>query len=53
MFLAGLWIRIDFNADPGYETSILAQSGSTKSLNPDPMRIRIQNRALEDKVFDI
>jgi hypothetical protein len=32
---AGLWVRIDFNPDPDWDLTIVAQSGSTKSLNPD------------------
>jgi hypothetical protein len=32
-------------------SGILAQSGSTMSQNPDPVRIRIHNRTFEDNFF--
>jgi hypothetical protein len=35
----------------GSGSKIFPQSGSTKFLNPDPMRIRIQKGKFEDKFF--
>jgi hypothetical protein len=40
--------RSVYKKKPGCGSGLI-QSGSTKSMNPDPMQILIHNRALEDK----
>jgi hypothetical protein len=49
------WIRIKFNPGSGSNIFTQSASGSTKSLNPYPIRIRIHNSTgtLEDKFFFI
>jgi hypothetical protein len=48
VFKLGLWIRIQIRIQHFISVQIRAR---IQSLNPDPMRIRIHNITLEDKIF--